>query len=117
MEDRIVAVHVFVETLHDVWKSLDVSYLGLLPEPSGERIDGAQILGIGNAAFTPGVQRIFQPVQACQVLGDVVRITPELIAFIEVLCQVVAQLDARHSGRQNNHHRDDGPEQDGAPAR
>ena len=51
MEGRIVAVHVLVETLHDVRKRLDVGDVGLLPEPFGERIDRAQIFGIGNAAF------------------------------------------------------------------
>ena len=106
---RIVAVHVLVETLHDVRKRLDVGDVGLLPEPFGERIDRAQIFGIGNTAFAPSVQRIFQPVQARQVLGDVIRITPELVPFIEVLGQVVAQLDARHAGCQHHHRRRDGP--------
>ena len=78
MECGIIAVQVPVEALYDVRERLDMRDLGLRPEPLGERIDRAQIVRIGNAAFASRVQGILQPVQARQVLGDVIRMTPEV---------------------------------------
>ena len=60
IEGWIVAVHVFVETFHNIRKRLDMGHFGLLPVPFGESIGLAQIIGIGDATFAPCIQRIFQ---------------------------------------------------------
>ena len=52
--------HLLVQALHDVWKGLDMAYSGLLPVPIGKIVNQTQITGVGDAAFAPCIQRIFQ---------------------------------------------------------
>ena len=93
MEVRIVAVHVSVQALHDVGKGLNVRHLGLFPEPRGERLDLAEIGGIGDLTLSSRLERIFQGLDAGQVLDDEVRILPELVALAQVPGPVVGQLE------------------------
>ena len=75
------AVHVLVQTLHDVRKRLDVGDFGLPSVPFGEGIDRAQIMGVGDTAFAPRAQRVFQGFHAGQVVDDEIRIAPKLVTL------------------------------------
>ena len=72
--------------------------------PFGESVDLAQIVGIGDAACTPGTQGVFQIFHAGQVLDDEVRVAPKLVTLIQILQPVVRQLDAGHAGRHGDRH-------------
>ena len=53
-----------------------MAYAGLRPEPFREGIYLAQIVGIGDAAFASRRQRVFQEIEAGQVLDDEIRVAP-----------------------------------------
>ena len=76
VEGRIVAVHVLVQALHDVREGPHVAHLGLLPVPFCEGVDFFQVCGVGDAAFAPRFQRVFQEIETGQVLGDEIRVAP-----------------------------------------
>ena len=110
-EGRIVAVHVPVEAPHDVRKRLDVSHLGLLAIPLGKGVDRAQVVGIGDAAFAPGAERVFDRLHAGQVVDHEVRVAAELVAFVEVLRPVVGELDAGNAEHEGEGKEGDEPEE------
>ena len=66
-----------------------MGYFRLGPEPSGKGIDLAQIIGIGNAAFAPRLERIFQRLNAGQFFDNEVRILAELVTLAEISRPVV----------------------------
>ena len=108
-------MHVLVQAFHDVGKRLNEVHLRLFPVPLGKGVGRAQISRIGDAAFTPRVQRVLEHVQPGQVFDDEVGIVAETVALIEVAGPVVAQLDARNSGNQNHCHNGDHHQQNLAP--
>ena len=82
--------------------------------PFGESVDLAQIVGIGDAAVAARVEAVLQGFHAGEVLDDEVRITPELVALVQVSGPVVRQLDARHAGHQGDREGGHAPEQERA---
>ena len=107
---------VLVQALHDLGKRLNMRHFGLAPIPLRERLDLAQVGGIGDTAFAARVQRIFQRLHTGEILNNEVGIAPEFIALVEILGPVVGQLDTRYSGNQTQRHQNAGPQQHGAPA-
>ena len=91
-----------------------MSDLGLPPVPLGEFIDRVEVVGIGDAAFTPGIQRVFQRFHAGQVVDYEIGVAPELVTLIEVLRPVVGELDAGNAEGQGGGDEEDEPEQERA---
>ena len=86
---RIVPMHILVHPLYDVRKRLNMMHFGLGAVPFGKRIDLAQVFGVGDATLAPGTQRVFKPVQPCQILDNEIRIGAEGVAVIEMVEPVV----------------------------
>ncbi len=98
-------MHVFIQALHDVRKTVNVHGFRLFSPPLGKGFYLTQVCWIVNAATFTGRQRIIRRIKTGKMAGGVIRIDSKGHRIIKIVHKNIIQLITWNKHYQDNNQR------------